>query len=105
MVSFRLQHVIAVNDMPKDCLRIGSRETDRRPREADERSVRQRPPKLMRETFRQPVLAAMRFIGNDNEIAPGRKGWVHDFRFTQLKLLDRRENDLASLAREQRPQL
>ena len=52
MVSLRLKHVVAVNHLSENRLRVGRREADRRPGEADERRVRQRPAKLVRETFR-----------------------------------------------------
>src|ERR1019366_10436455 len=41
MIFLRLHHVITVNDVAKDRLGIGLRETDRRAGEADERSIRQ----------------------------------------------------------------
>ena len=59
---------------------------------------------LCQREFREEAArrAPVRFVGNDNEVAARRKRRVNDFIFAQLKFLDRRENDFAAVARQQR---
>src|SRR5439155_10740811 len=66
----RLQNVVNVNVVAEHGLRVLVAASNRRAGEADERRLGQRIAHVPGEAVNEIVLAAMRFVGDDDDIAP-----------------------------------
>ena len=84
--------VVDADVVAEHSARIGVGLLDRSPGEADERSVGQRVAHVPREAIDEVVLAAVRLVGDDDDVAPLAEQWVRLTRLSQ-ELLDRGEND------------
>jgi hypothetical protein len=70
LVLLRLQDVVNVNVIAEHGLRILVTAFDRRAGEADERRLGQRIPDMLGEAVNEIVLAAVRLICDDDDVAP-----------------------------------
>ena len=85
--------------------RVGVGLLDRRAGEADERRVRQRVAHVPGEAVDEVVLAAVRLVGDDDDVAPLGQHRVTVALLLGEELLDRREHDAAGGDRELRAQI
>ena len=74
---------------------FASRQLDGRAREADERGVRQRVAHVPCEAVDEVVLAAVRLVGDDDDVAPLRQRGVRVAPVLRVEFLDRGEHHAA----------
>lgn len=96
LIALGLLDVVGVNHIAEDRHRIGPAQTDRRAGEARPQRVRQRLGQIAREAFFEAILRAMRFIGNQDEVAArGQLGMI-DLAGPQAEFFDGGEDDGAA---------
>jgi len=97
--------VVDADVVAEDRARVGVGLLDRRAREADERGVRQRVAHVAREAVDEVVLAAVRFVRDDHDVAPLGEHRVPVALGLGQEFLDRGEHDPARLHRELLPEV
>ena len=104
-VEHRLLDVVDADVVAEDRARVRVPQLDRRAREADERGVWQRIAHVPRVAVDEVVLAAVRLVGDDDDVAPRGERAVRVALFLGVELLDRREHHPAGGDRQLLAQL
>ena len=104
-VDDRALDVVDADVVAEDGARVGVGLLDRRAGEADERGVRQRVAHVPGEAVDEVVLAAVRLVGDDDDVAPVREHRVAVALLLGEELLDRGEDHAAGGDRELRAQV
>ena len=94
-VEHGLLDVVDADVVAEDRARVRVAQLDGRAREADERGVRQRVAHVPREAVDEVVLAAVRLVGDDDDVAPLRQRGVRVAPVLRVELLDRGEHHAA----------
>ena len=93
--SHRALDVVDADVVAEDCARVRVRQLDRRAGEADERGVGQRVAHVPREAVDEVVLAAVRLVGDHDDVAPLGERRVPVALLLGEELLDGREHHAA----------
>lgn len=111
LVSARLTNVVSVNDVAENGLRVAVRQINRCAGESDKGGVRQRIAEIFgkavsgiefvglfvtQESGFKAVLRAMRFVGNDDDVAAVGEFRMFAFALRQAEFFNRGENDFAA---------
>ena len=94
-VEHGLLDVVDADVVAEHRARVRVPQLDGRAREADERGVRQRVAHVPREAVDEVVLAAVRLVGDDDDVAPLGERGVCVALVLRVELLDRREHHMA----------
>ena len=92
----RLQDVVNVNVIAEHGLCVFVAAFNRRAGETDERRLGQRIAHVLGKAVNEIVLSAVRFVGNNNNIAPVRKQQMLPAFFIREKFLNRGKHDAAA---------